>query len=68
MVIPVREGEAVGMLSGYHPKVSIPGHMICFVWEMAARREKIDRRFGVVNIQPDFQSAAAAWTQKSTVP
>jgi 5-deoxy-glucuronate isomerase len=55
MVIPVREGDAVLMPSGYHPNVSIPGHKICYVWAMAAHREKIDRKFGVVNVQPDLR-------------
>jgi 5-deoxy-glucuronate isomerase len=53
-VVPVRDGDAVLMPSGYHPNVSIPGHKICFLWAMAAHREKIDRQFGVVNIQPEF--------------
>ena len=54
MLIPVREGDAVLMPSGYHPNVAVPGHSIGFLWAMAAHREKEDRQFGVVNVQPDF--------------
>jgi 5-deoxy-glucuronate isomerase len=53
-VVPVREGDAVLMPSGYHPNVAVPGHPIAFLWAMAAHREKEDRQFGVVNVQPDF--------------
>ena len=54
LVVPVRDGDAVLMPSGYHPNVSVPGHTIGFLWAMAAHREKEDRQFGVVNVQPDF--------------
>ncbi len=54
LVVPVRDGDAVLMPSGYHPNVSIPGHTIGFLWAMAAHREKEDRQFGVVNVQPEF--------------
>jgi len=54
LVVPVREGDAVLMPSGYHPNVSVPGHKICFIWAMAAHREVEDRKFGVVNVQPGF--------------
>jgi 5-deoxy-glucuronate isomerase len=50
----VREGDAVLMPAGYHPNVAAPGHQINFIWLMAARREVEDRRFGVVNVQPEF--------------
>jgi 5-deoxy-glucuronate isomerase len=50
----VREGDAVLMPAGYHPNVAAPGHKINFIWLMAARREVEDRRFGVVNVQPEF--------------
>ncbi len=50
----VRDGDAVLMPAGYHPNVAAPGHSINFVWMMAARREVVDRQFGVVNIQPGF--------------
>jgi 5-deoxy-glucuronate isomerase len=52
LVTVVRDGDAVLMPNGYHPNVSVPGHRIAFLWAMAAHREVIDRRFGVVNIQP----------------
>ena len=54
LVVPVRDGDAVLMPSGYHPNVSIPGHKIGFLWAMAAHREIEDRQFGVVNVQPEF--------------
>jgi 5-deoxy-glucuronate isomerase len=54
LVHVVREGDAVVMPRGYHPNVAAPGHGINFVWLMAAHREVEDRRFGVVNVQPDF--------------
>jgi 5-deoxy-glucuronate isomerase len=54
LVVPVRDGDAVLMPSGYHPNVAIPGHSIGFLWAMAAHREKEDRQFGVVNVQPEF--------------
>jgi 5-deoxy-glucuronate isomerase len=54
LVVPVREGDAVMLPSGYHPNVAIPGHPIAFLWAMAAHREKEDRQYGVVNIQPEF--------------
>jgi len=54
LVTVVREGDAVLMPSGYHPNVSVPGHRIGFLWAMAAHREKVDRQFGVVNVQPGF--------------
>jgi 5-deoxy-glucuronate isomerase len=55
----VREGDAVLMPAGYHPNVSAPGHSINFIWMMAARREGIDRQFGVVNVQPGFEQAGS---------
>jgi len=54
MVTVVRDGDAVLMPAGYHPNVSVPGHRMCFLWAMAAHREKLDRQFGVVNVQPGF--------------
>jgi 5-deoxy-glucuronate isomerase len=54
LVAVVRDGDAVLMPGGYHPNVAIPGHTISFLWAMAAHREKEDRQFGVVNVQPGF--------------
>jgi 5-deoxy-glucuronate isomerase len=54
LVTAVRDGDAVLMPAGYHPNVSVPGHRICFLWAMAARREAEDRQFGVVNVQKGF--------------
>jgi 5-deoxy-glucuronate isomerase len=59
MVVPVREGDAVLMPSGYHPNVAVPGHPISFLWAMAAHREKEDRQFGVVNVQPGFNQGGS---------
>lgn len=53
----VRDGDAVLMPAGYHPNVAAPGHGINFIWMMAAHREGIDRKFGVVNVQPGFDQA-----------
>ena len=53
-VTVVRDGDAVLMPAGYHPNVSCPGHRMSFLWAMAAHREKLDRQFGVVNVQPGF--------------
>lgn len=55
----VREGDAVLMPAGYHPNVAAPGHGINFIWMMAARREGVDRLFGVVNVQPGFDQAGS---------
>jgi 5-deoxy-glucuronate isomerase len=54
-ITAVREGDAVIIPRGYHPNVAIPGHPICFLWALAAHRENDDRKYGVVNVQPDFQ-------------
>jgi 5-deoxy-glucuronate isomerase len=54
LVTVVRDGDAVLMPGGYHPNVSVPGHRISFLWAMAAHREKEDRQYGVVNVQPGF--------------
>ena len=59
LVSVVREGDAVLMPRGYHPNVSAPGHRIGFLWAMAAHREKEDRQFGVVNVQPEFSRAGS---------
>jgi 5-deoxy-glucuronate isomerase len=50
----VREGDCVIMPQGYHPNVAAPGGRIGFLWFMAAHREREDRQFGVVNVQPEF--------------
>lgn len=55
----VRDGDAVIMPSGYHPNVAAPGHSINFVWMMAAHRERTDRLFGVVNVQPEFAQSGS---------
>jgi 5-deoxy-glucuronate isomerase len=55
----VREGDVVLMPHGYHPNVAAPGHPINFLWMMAAEREHADRRFGVVNVHPDFASGGS---------
>jgi len=50
----VREGDVVLMPQGYHPNVAAPGGSINFLWMMAANREVEDRKYGVVNVQPEF--------------
>ena len=52
----VKEGDVVIMPRGYHPNVAAPGGQINFLWMMAAHREGIDRQFGVVNVQPEFDT------------
>jgi 5-deoxy-glucuronate isomerase len=59
LVTVVRDGDAVLVPSGYHPNVSVPGHRIAFLWAMAAHREKDDRQFGVVNVQPAFATGGS---------
>jgi 5-deoxy-glucuronate isomerase len=59
LVVPVREGDAVLMPAGYHPNVSVPGHTVAFLWAMAAHREQVDRQFGVVNVQPGFNTSGS---------
>jgi len=58
-VTVVRDGDAVLMPAGYHPNVSVPGHRMSFLWAMAAHREKLDRQFGVVNVQPGFGASGS---------
>ncbi len=55
----VRDGDVIIMPKGFHPNVSIPGYAISFLWIMAAEREGEDRRFGVVNVHPDFSTASS---------
>jgi 5-deoxy-glucuronate isomerase len=50
----VHEGDVVLMPQGYHPNVAAPGGSINFLWMMAANREVEDRKYGVVNVQPEF--------------
>ncbi|HEY4354995.1 MAG TPA: 5-deoxy-glucuronate isomerase [Acidobacteriaceae bacterium] len=50
----VREGDAVLLPAGYHPNVAIPGSSLNFVWIMAAHREVLDRKWGVVEVDPRF--------------
>lgn len=56
LVQVVREGDVVVMPKGYHPNVAAPGGQINFLWMMAAMREGQDRQFGVVNVQPEFDT------------
>lgn len=55
----VRDGDAVVMPSGYHPNVACPGHRVGFIWAMAAHEELTGRQFGVVNIQPGFETGGS---------
>lgn len=64
----VRDGDAVLMPAGYHPNVAAPGHSINFIWIMAAHKEVEDRQFGVVNVQPGFDTSGSGLeaSQKQT--
>jgi 5-deoxy-glucuronate isomerase len=55
----VREGDVVLMPQGYHPNVAAPGGQINFLWMMAAIREGEDRKYGVVNVQPEFAAGGS---------
>ncbi len=55
----VREGDVVLMPQGYHPNVAAPGGSINFLWMMAANREGVDRKFGVVNVQPEYDKGSS---------
>jgi 5-deoxy-glucuronate isomerase len=50
----VRDGDAVLLPEGYHPNVAIPGAVLNFVWIMAAHREVLDRKWGVVQIDQRY--------------
>jgi hypothetical protein len=50
----VRDGDAILLPEGYHPNVAIPGATLNFVWIMAAHREVIDRKGGVVQVDPRY--------------
>ena len=50
----VRDGDAVLLPAGYHPNVAIPGATLNFVWIMAAHREVVDRKWGVVQVDPRY--------------
>jgi 5-deoxy-glucuronate isomerase len=54
LAVVVREDDCVLMPKGYHPNVAAPGGSINFLWMMAANREGVDRKFGVVNVQPEY--------------
>ena len=56
LVQVVREGDVVLMPQGYHPNVAAPGGSINFLWMMAANKEGEDRKFGVVNVQPEYDT------------
>lgn len=59
LVQVVREGDVVCMPQGNHPNVAAPGGSINFLWMMAANREGVDRQFGVVNVQPEFDKGSS---------
>lgn len=50
----VRDGDAVLLPEGYHPNVAIPGAKLNFVWIMAAHREVLDRKWGVVKVDARY--------------
>jgi 5-deoxy-glucuronate isomerase len=55
VMFPVRENDAMVVHHGFHPNVAIPGHSINFVWILCAKKEVTDRKWGVVNVQPEFK-------------
>jgi 5-deoxy-glucuronate isomerase len=59
LVQVVREGDCVLMPKGYHPNVAAPGGQINFLWMMAAIREGEDRKYGVVNVQPEYAAGGS---------
>jgi 5-deoxy-glucuronate isomerase len=59
LVQVVREGDVVLMPKGYHPNVAAPGGQINFMWMMAAMREGEDRKYGVVNVQPEYAAGGS---------
>lgn len=59
LVQVVREGDVVLMPKGYHPNVAAPGGQINFMWMMAAVREGEDRKYGVVNVQPEYAAGGS---------
>jgi len=59
LVQVVREGDVVLMPQGYHPNVAAPGGSINFLWMMAANNEGLDRKFGVVNVQPEYDTGGS---------
>jgi 5-deoxy-glucuronate isomerase len=46
--------RAVLLPVGYQPNVSIPGASLNFVWIMAAHREVVDRKWGVMQVDPRY--------------
>ena len=64
----VREGDVVLMPQGYHPNVAAPGTSINFLWMMAAHRERDDRQFGVVNVQPEYASGGSGLDKGRAAP
>jgi 5-deoxy-glucuronate isomerase len=56
MMHPVYENDAMVVSRGYHPNVAIPGHSINFLWILCAKQEETDRKYGVVNVQPEFKA------------
>jgi 5-deoxy-glucuronate isomerase len=56
MMVPVYENDAMVVSRGYHPNVAIPGHSINFLWILCAKQEETDRKYGVVNVQPEFKA------------
>jgi 5-deoxy-glucuronate isomerase len=51
----VRENDAMVVHHGFHPNVAVPGYPINFVWILCAKQEVVSRKYGVVNVQPEFK-------------
>jgi 5-deoxy-glucuronate isomerase len=54
LVTVVRDGDVVMIPEGFHPNLATPGSCLKFIWILVAHRERVDRVFGVVNIQPEY--------------
>lgn len=52
----VREGDAVLLPERYHSNVEIPGGTLNLVSIMAAHREVVERKWGVIQINPRLHS------------
>jgi len=51
----VRNGDAVIIPRGYHPNVAAPGFILKYIWAMCARRPRIDRVYGKVEVQEGYE-------------
>jgi len=50
----VHDCDAVLLPEGYHPNIAIPWASLDFLWLMAAHREVVDRKWGVVQVDQRY--------------